>query len=893
MNKLNYPFIKSVSENTSYLWINICSSFRAFIVLIILFLSVFSLVANPIDRHRAETLANEFFSKQSFQSSFRSQLPLTLVSAPSLIADSSFRSSDNRVLYYIFNRGINNGFVIVSGDDKLPCILGYSSRGRFLIAEDMPSNIKGFFAAYKDAIRLMISHDLSYAKTSHSFRSEEEVDPLLQNIEWNQDYPWNDKCPTFLYGKVKAPVGCVATATSQIMRYWRWPDKGVGSNSYTIEEGILVKREKEISASFDVEYDWDHMPQRFDNPQDASPEVVDALSTLCFHVGVAENMIYGTQVSGTMLQNVVYALRNHFKYDKSVELFSRSVCTQSEWEAKICNELNNKRPVLYAGFGAGGGHAFVCDGYDAGGLFHINWGWGGESNGYFDLNLLNPEVLGIGGGSGGGFNYGQQILINFMPDKKGDSMLAPTLVECRGIRVQRDDESSNLLVMTLMQQNISLETNIRLVAENVDDSKERQVLSDQDVVYEEAAHPLMTSIGKTIVLPIEQSSKRIKFQSPKSKYKLFVESLGEDQSYHRLQKVNGCVDEVIFITDESGMIKEFEPLKDLFPKIEIAPDSVGIELKGYDKSIITFHAKNSGVSELRNETKIRFYDNVTNDLISIYEDSIIYPNDMDDLVVINIDRLAVKPGVSVKITAECVGYTDEIVIAEDVLVLESDNDEPGYIITFDQNQLDEDGYYHLVEGCEEIKGFSLEDISQTFVKRLEGYVVSLEMLSEGIAVANGQIAVFRMPIGWDGKKIELRIPMTSYSHKMINQMKQLLKEYPGSKLRLKVILVDNSGYQVDAFGTMAPLVLLEDAWATGVCGVKNRAFKVYPNPVKDYLYIEGALPEASVIIYDMQGRRMISNTLDSEGNCVINLSTLPSANYLLVVDDKSIQVQKR
>ena len=162
------------------------------------------------------------------------------------------------------------------------------------------------------------------------------------------------------------------------------------------------------------------MPERYDDPSQATDEETKALSTLAYHAGVAVEMMYAPRGSGSHMPYVVRALRDHFRYDKRVSFKSRVNYTQASWEQLLRSELTAACPVVYSGYGRGG-HAFVCDGYDAEGLFHINWGWGGMSDGYFNLNYLVPSDLGIGGGAGGGYSLGQGAVIGIMPDRTGTS----------------------------------------------------------------------------------------------------------------------------------------------------------------------------------------------------------------------------------------------------------------------------------------------------------------------------------------------------------------------------------------------------------------------------------------------------------------------------------------
>jgi hypothetical protein len=193
---------------------------------------------------------------------------------------------------------------------------------------------------------------------------------------------------------------------TQIMKYWNWPAQGSGSHAYTHPDYGMQ------SANFgSTTYQWNSMPNTIGAAN-------NAVATLTYHAGVAVEMNYGPSGSGAYVtdamssQSAESALRNYFEYDQNLQGIQRS--GTSGWISTLKTELNESRPVLYAGFGSGGGHAWVADGYDKNSFFHINWGWGGSSDGYFAVDAMNPPSLGAGGGSGG-FNNGQHAIIGIKP----------------------------------------------------------------------------------------------------------------------------------------------------------------------------------------------------------------------------------------------------------------------------------------------------------------------------------------------------------------------------------------------------------------------------------------------------------------------------------------------
>lgn len=342
-------------------------------------------------------------------------------------------SEENEHPYYVFNAADNNGgYVIVAGDDRLPAVLGYSSEG-YLDMDNAPEAMIALLQMSVDNVdRLNIS-------TVNNVGSP-VVAPLLGEINWGQDTPFNTMCPV-LSGGTTAYVGCVATAMAQMMRYYSYPSKGIGSHSY-IDNG------KTLSADFGAaEYDWANMPASVpEKPTDAQ---VKAYSTLSSHLGVAVDMQYAAGGSGAYTHAVAPALRNYFGYSPELRMHTREYYNTDEWMQMISTELDARRPVYYSASSedSAGGHAFVCDGYDSEGYVHINWGWYGRSNGYFYINHLNPGELGAGGGSGA-YNISQEILTGFKPAEDSD-VAQPLLFGAT--RMSCDIFGSTMTVMTFVE----------------------------------------------------------------------------------------------------------------------------------------------------------------------------------------------------------------------------------------------------------------------------------------------------------------------------------------------------------------------------------------------------------------------------------------------------------
>ncbi len=365
--------------------------------------AVCQIMANPVTPAQAEQLARTFVGQRT---STVKKVALKRASVAS-----STVSANATQPYYIFNADGNQGFVIVSGEDRFANVIAYSDSGHFSM-DNAPASLQSWMALYARYVEAYWRNDSLTAGTPARAAAGVVVEPLLGDITWGQDAPFNEKCPTYADGTstVHYYTGCVAAAATQIMRYYKYPTRGTGEKSCTIK-GI------DLSANFgETQYDWDNMLTNYPRGGTFTTAQRDAVATLAAHFGVAVEMEYEKAGSGASPMMVPGALKNYFGYDRHVTLRKRDYYSTSEWMNIIKSELDAGRPVYYGGASdAGtGGHAFVCDGYDENGYVHINWGWYGSSNGYFLINRLNPSDLGEGGGTGG-YNRDQEMVTGIQP----------------------------------------------------------------------------------------------------------------------------------------------------------------------------------------------------------------------------------------------------------------------------------------------------------------------------------------------------------------------------------------------------------------------------------------------------------------------------------------------
>ena len=327
-------------------------------------------------------------------------------------------SSETATSYYVFDNGSDKGFTIVSGDDELPEIVGYSAHGN---SEHLmkTEGCAAFLKAYQKFVAAFTQGDAKARKILAEQRAlkadgryqQPKIAPLLGDIAWNQDPPYNKMCPKYK-GSELSVTGCVATAMAQVMMYYKYPKElKADIPAYTTATNKL----KVNAISKGEKYDWDNMLPTYTEGEYNTTQA-DAVAKLMFHCGAAVQMDYGDS-SGALVRPE--DMSTYFGYDADLlQKVYRSVYTLAEWKKILDRELEAKRPIIYGGVASNeDGHQFVCDGSDGEGLYHINWGWPDDSDGYFDITLLDPEVRGTGAGtSANGYNRDCSVIIGIVPD---------------------------------------------------------------------------------------------------------------------------------------------------------------------------------------------------------------------------------------------------------------------------------------------------------------------------------------------------------------------------------------------------------------------------------------------------------------------------------------------
>ena len=321
--------------------------------------------------------------------------------------------------FYVFNVGEGQGYIIAGADDRIPVVLGYSDRGSF-DPEKMPVNMQAWLKEYNAQMEYLNQHPEAAAPKKTV--SGSSIDPLLGTTEWNQGNPYNSLCP--MDGDSRSVTGCAATAMAQVMFFWKYPNYTVADiPGYTTStKGLTVST---IGAGAAIE--WDNMlPQYNGSETEAQKQAVAELMLMC---GTSLQMDYTSNNSGAVTRRAADAWKDYFDYDQGTKHEDRDKYRLAAWNQKVYDELKAGRPVLYHGQSSGGGHAFVIDGYGGDDYFHVNWGWGGGSNDYFLLSILDSDNnSGIGASSSSdGYSFDQGAIFGAQPNTGVSPIVTPVL----------------------------------------------------------------------------------------------------------------------------------------------------------------------------------------------------------------------------------------------------------------------------------------------------------------------------------------------------------------------------------------------------------------------------------------------------------------------------------
>ncbi|MBQ0058126.1 MAG: C10 family peptidase [Bacteroidales bacterium] len=344
-------------------------------------------------------------------------------------------------MLYIYNNVYEPGFVIVSASDLMRPVLAYSLDNGFVNDDEqpMPDNLRSWLRWVAQAAEYLEEHPECALTAEQMAATVEPVTPLMSNIKWAQDSPYNAYCPSLGDGK-HAAVGCLATAAAQCAYYHRYPAQGRGSHQY-----YRNVNGTQLSVNYEQQtYNYNLMFDTYTTG--ATTAQCEEVAKLSYHCGVMADMEYGL-ASGANDFFIRRGLVENFGYDPLCQVQSREGYTYDEWQALLVNELKHRRPIIFCGQSDAGGHAFVLDGINNRGYYHVNWGWSGMYNGFYDVAVLNPGGAGIGAGmSTDGFSTLQTALLQLAPEGKvTDGRFYTSL---QGVRANESSEAGWITIST-------------------------------------------------------------------------------------------------------------------------------------------------------------------------------------------------------------------------------------------------------------------------------------------------------------------------------------------------------------------------------------------------------------------------------------------------------------
>ena len=435
-----------------------------------------SLAAQPVSRSEALKRAREFMSERGRDITER-------------IYPAHARTAGNldQPEFYVFNADRRQGFVIISGDDRLPSVLGYSDQGTY-VDEEMPENMRSWLQSMSDNIAYI--QQMNISRSHRATENLGEPIPIQLTCRWDQLVPFNNDCPTVSVYTDKActipyekpsgrgVTGCAATALAQVLYQWKHPSKTqieiTAVNSMKGQNVVVLpdKTRQQVWTMFSDEaipagtvIDWDNMideyTQRDENRKfivdeegniivKGTPEQQAAVASLMHICAAGQSMVYGPDfTSGSVAAGFVsgVAAGAYFGFI-NVTYQQQGAYDYDTWIRRLYDELKVARAVNFSGSSSSGGHAFVIDGYDKEDFFHVNWGWSGLADGYYRICELLPIEQGTGGAFfNDGFRNVQAFCTGIYPDAK---LIAPDVhcatLDCVATEVDVKDGSYTLPV---------------------------------------------------------------------------------------------------------------------------------------------------------------------------------------------------------------------------------------------------------------------------------------------------------------------------------------------------------------------------------------------------------------------------------------------------------------
>ena len=445
--------------------------------------------------------------------------------------------------YYMFRNKEDNRLVVISGDQRMQSILGYTDNA----IEDnmMPDGLAELLTTYKRQYAAL-SPDCHTECKSNLNKGER----LLKTPDWGQWAPFNLRTP------LSYPTGCAATAMSIVMRYHQWPVMGQGSKTHIWKDSVMT-------ADFEhTRYDWDNMPMSYDSYTTAQAE---AVSLLMRHAGIAVEMYYAAESSGARQSLVPGALTQYFRYAATTRLVSAADYDAATWEKMMRSEIDADRPVIYTGESTmgRGSHGFVLDGYRDN-LFHFNFGWNGSGNGYFAISAFSSTSTAFE------FANQQQAVIGIKPLREDNC--APLTLECEGKYEGFYSDLTTLTADTSVSIHLSSLTALRQW-----NGKLRWELCDAEGNVKEAFDSKTVSINGGNSQPID--------------FSFAPSTTATKGSYLRLMACENGKEEWTFVLNAKGQEVRMDAYERKVPVVEIISDMENATLNDQNQGNVCFEGK--------------------------------------------------------------------------------------------------------------------------------------------------------------------------------------------------------------------------------------------------------------------------------------------------------------
>jgi len=381
-------------------------------------------------------------------------------------------------MYYVFNCVSEAGYVVVTAESNAMPVLAYAFEGFFGI-DNMNESVAEMMDNFENqiiAIRLQnlkADDDIIKAWEKYSVTNMEKsvtnittVGPLIKT-KWDQDCYYNTLCPTANSGPCNhAYAGCVATAMSQLMKYWSYPSKGLGSNTYS----SMGNHNVNFAAQT---YNWSAMPLSI-TAENAE------IAKIIYHAGVSVNMGYTAGGSSASTQTAAEKLVNNFKYSTTTQYVNKTAGSNVYWHILLRSNLIDGKPIIYRGSGSSGGHSFILDGFQYPEYYHINWGWSGIHDSYFYLNNLNS--------GNGDFTTDQGAIINCRPSS---SAANPMGIEeddlSNGVKISPNPNNGHFSLILNNAKKGNFRISIKDITSRV--LMEKTINKEYDVITEEMIVP--------------------------------------------------------------------------------------------------------------------------------------------------------------------------------------------------------------------------------------------------------------------------------------------------------------------------------------------------------------------------------------------------------------------